>query len=269
MKAMGSIKSNIGMGIVTSLFTGALLFSGSASALPAGWSSLGNAGTLGANGVVTASPQGGSYQYVSTSGGISGLGLGLGSEGYGSETTGSAATTGAFNATAGDDLQFYFNYVTSDGAGYADYAWVRLLDAARNPYATLFTARTTPDGDTVPGYEMPDLDPRVSLDPISTEIIPGAPVWSALGDNSGTCYHVGCGYTDWIGMTYTFEDSGIFFLEFGVVNWDDDNFSSGLAFDGIVVGGVAIDPQPVSAPGTLTLFGIALLGLAGLRRRKI
>lgn len=261
MKTIGTIKT---MGVAASLFVGTLLFSGAASALPVGWTSVGNAGSLGANGVVTASPDGGVYHYVSTAGGVSGVGLG-----YGSETTGSVARSNAFTAEAGDDLEFFFNYVTSDGAGYADYAWVRLLDSALNPYAVLFTARTTPEDNTVPGFGLPDIDPGVVLDPVSTEIIAGAPEWSALGGSSGSCYQDGCGYTDWIGMTYAFADSGTFYLEFGVVNWTDTSFQSGLAFDGILVGGVPIDPQPVSSPGTLALFGLALIGMAGLRRRRV
>jgi hypothetical protein len=31
-----------------------------------------------------------------------------------------------FAATAGTALNFYFNYVTSDGAGFADYGWAEL-----------------------------------------------------------------------------------------------------------------------------------------------
>lgn len=267
MKTLFSkVKSLTGAGVTASLLTGAVLFSGHAAALPSGWTQIGTAGSLNPNGVVTASPQGGSYQYVSSVDGVTGLGLGLGAE-----TNGSLARSNAFTASEGDDLEFFFNYITSDGAGYADYAWVRLLDSALNPYATLFTSRTTPGGSTVPGFGMPDIDPGVVLDPVSVEIIEGAPVWSGLAESSGTCYSAGCGYTDWVAMTYTFTETATYYLEFGVVNWLDQIYDSGLAFDGILVGGVPLDPpsnpQPVSAPGTLALFGAALMGMAGLRRR--
>jgi len=262
-------KTWFGMGIVASAFSGALLFSSSAAALPIGWSCVGTCGSMGADGVVTASPAGGSYNYVATrstgAGGTSIDGLGVGSE-----TTGSVARSNLFAANAGEELDFFFNYVSSDGGSFSDYAWVRLLDEALVPSAVLFTARTnnTAGADTVPGFGLPALAAGVTLDPASTPIIPGGPVWSALGGSSGSCFSTGCGYTGWIGMNYVFAAAGNFFLEFGVVNWTDTMFQSGLAFDNITVAGVPIDPQPVSAPGTLAMFGLALLGMVGLRRRR-
>ena len=83
---------------------------------------VGACGTLGANGVVIAPPSGGTYTYVTTEGGVSGAGQLPGEGG----TNGSLYTTSAFGAAAGDDLEFWFNYVTSDGSGYADYAWAAL-----------------------------------------------------------------------------------------------------------------------------------------------
>lgn len=38
-------------------------------------------------------------------------------------------------------ISFHFNYVTSDGEDFGDYAWARLLDSANNQVALLFTAR--------------------------------------------------------------------------------------------------------------------------------
>ena len=51
--------------------------------LPAGWTANGNAGTLGANGVVTLAPSGGSqYGYVSSNNGVNGVALpGVGGSG--------------------------------------------------------------------------------------------------------------------------------------------------------------------------------------------
>lgn len=251
------------LGLTTVLAASALAFSGSSAAapLPAGWTCTANCGTLGPDGVVTASPQGGDYGYVSTSNGITDSGIGLGSE-----TNGSRARTGLFSANAGDDLAFFFNYVTSDGAQYTEYAWVRLLNSDLTEAALLFTARTTTSGDTVPGFGMPALAAGVTLTPASTPIVPGAPTWSPLGGSSGLCYSTGCGYTGWIGMAYEIAAAGNYYLEFGVVNWLDTAYDSGLAFDGILVGGKPIDPIP--EPASLALLGIGLAGLAAMRRRK-
>ncbi|MFZ3041494.1 MAG: NF038132 family protein [Thiobacillus sp.] len=183
------------LGALSVLAASTFSFSGPAAAapLPAGWTCTANCGTLGADGVVTVSPEGGTYGYVSSNGGVADSGIGLGSE-----TNGSRARTSLFSATAGDDLEFYFNYVTSDGAQYTEYAWVRLLGSALSEVALLFTARTNPTvgGDTVPGFSMPALADGVVLDPPSTPIIPGGPVWSPLDGYSGDCWSTGCGYTD-------------------------------------------------------------------------
>jgi len=147
----------------------------SAIAVPAA-ASIGNFGTASPNGVVTASPEGGDYGYVSTYGGVQGAG----SLGVGAETNGSLFESGSFFADVGSQLQYYFNYVTSDGAGYADYAWAALRPES-GPDLVLFTARTTPDGDTVPGFDLPGLAPGVVLNPGSTPIVLGTE-WDQIGD---------------------------------------------------------------------------------------
>lgn len=223
---------------------------------------VGTCGTLGADGVVTASPNGGNYNYVSTEGGTD---LGSADLNLGAETTGSTYSF-TFSGNSGDALEFYFNFVTSDGAGFADYAFVQLFGPTTS--TTLFTARTTPGGDTVPGFGMPAVSPGVTLDPATVSVIAGGPVWSPLGGSSGGCWDVGCGYTDWVKSTFALTETGNYTMLFGVVNWSDSAFQTGLAFDGITVGGVEVDPNPTPEPATLALLGLGLAGLGMTRRRK-
>lgn len=226
----------------------------------AGWACTGNCGQSGANGVVPLSPFPGSTQYgwVSTAGGVVGLGLpGIG--GTGTATNGSRIRSGLFAANAGQVLSFYFDYVTSDGAGYADYAWARLLDSGGNQVALLFTARTTSGGNTVPGFSMPP--PTATLNPAATPIVPGAPSWAPLGGSSGTCYAAGCGYTGWIQGTYTIASTGTYQLEFGTVNWNDQAYDSGLAFDGATIGGAPIGGVTAVNVPTMSEYGLLAMAL--------
>lgn len=270
-KSMPTTKHSTMHLALTALFsTSVLSFSGSAlatafdSGIPATWSCTGNCGALGANGDVTASPEGGNYGWVASNTGITGLGLaGIGG------TDGSRLRSGVFSASAGDDLVFYFNYVTSDGAGYADYAWSRLLDSSLNQVAVLFTARTTPGGNTVPGFGLPAI--AATVEPAIVTVTSGGPDWSPLGGYSGSCYSTGCGYTGWVRSTYEILAAGNYILEFGVVDWSDQYYDSGMAFDGITVAGVPIDDDPVTVPepASMALLGIGLVGLGAMRRRKM
>jgi hypothetical protein len=250
----------VAMGLVLVL---AVCLAGTASAdpIPSGWTCSGNCGSSGADGVVTLSPTGNSqYQWISTSGGLTGVGV-LPNNPLGSETNGSTLATSVFTATAGTALNFYFNYVTSDGAGYADYAWAELFDSANNPVALLFTARTEPSGSIVPGTGMP-LVTLATLTPASVPIIPGGPAWSALGGSSGTCFSDGCGYTGWINSNFIISTAGDYYLQIGATNWIDQIYDSGLAMDGVTVGGVPINPPTgVPEPGTLLLLGAGAVPL--------
>lgn len=241
-----------------------------ADPIPSGWTCNGTCGSLGADGVVTLSPTGNSsYQFVSTNGSSSTAILPSGA--LGSETNGSTLATTVFSATAGTNLNFFFNYVTSDGQGFADYAWAELFNSNNTPAALLFTARTKVTGTIVPGDGMPA--PNATLTPSSVPIIQGMSTWSPLGGSSGACFTGptnGCGYTGWIGSSYTIGTTGNYYLEVGVTNWLDTQFDSGLALDGVTVGGVPITPpSSVPEPSTLVLFGTGLLGLAIAAKRKL
>lgn len=236
--------------------------------IPAGYSCVGTCGTSGANGDVTLAPGGGAaFGWVSTAGSADQNPLDIGGT-----TNGTTLTSAAFTATAGQELSFAFNYITSDGAGFSDYAFVRLLGGA-DPIV-LFTARTTsePGANTVPGFGLPGISPGVTLTPSSTPINAGAPNFTPLGQGDGGCFSTGCGYTDWIIAQYLIPTAGEFQLQFGVFNVNDRRWGSALAFDfatgegGVPI--VPVDPSVVPEPSTILLTGGGLLMLAGMARRR-
>lgn len=246
------------------VFTGMFLVSTvGAGPPPSGYTYTGNAGTDGADGVVTLSPYGSSaYMYISTNGGASGVGA-LPTGTLGSETNGTLLTSPVFSANAGDHLKFYFNYVTSDGAGYADYAWAAVENKGTSAWTYLVTARTEPTGSIIPGTGMPAVSG--TLTPSSVPIIAGGPTWSELGSSSGSCFAGGCGYTGWVLSDYIIPTAGNYELDFGTVNWSDTGWDSGLAIDGATIAGKPISGVP--EPATMLLLGLGLIGLAGVRRK--
>jgi hypothetical protein len=227
---------------------------------------VGNCGTDTPNGVVTSPPIGGpNYSYVSTNGGVSHGGfLPSGLATPSNATNGSTATTATFTATAGSLLQFDFNFITSDGSGFPDFGWAALETTGGAPMALIFSAQTTPTGNTVPGTGLPPLAPGVTLIPASSAIIPGGPAWDQLGSWSGHCYAAGCGYTGWIQEDYTIPTAGTYELAFGVSNANDTIYDTGLAYSGVEINGV---PVGAPEPSTLLMLGSALLGLATLSRK--
>jgi PEP-CTERM motif len=236
----------------------------------------GNCGTDTANGDVTNPPGFSSYFYVSTTGAPTGGGTlpsVFGATGV-TSTNGSTYTTSAFTATAGEFVNFEFNYVTSDGSGYPDYAWAALMSTTGGTDYLIFSAQTQPIGNTVPGQTLPALAIGTSLSPSTSPIMAGSgstggPVWAELGTWSGDCYAAGCGLTGWIQSNFNGEAAGNYVLEFGVSNTNDEEFDSGLAFAGVEVGGVSITsttPEP-SSFGFLAA-GIGALALAARLRKR-
>ncbi|WP_174275202.1 NF038132 family protein [Sphingomonas bacterium] len=249
--------------ILAAVAASAIAVASSSSAFAA--TCTGNCGELGANGDVTAPPNGQStYQYVTTSGGITGAGQIAGVGG----TNGSQLVSSLFAANSGDELNFYFNYVTADGAGFSDYAFAELISDVGSHVAWLFTARTVPSGNTSPGTGLPAND--ATLTPSSTPINPNATNWAPLGGSSGGCYSSGCGNTGWISSVYSIGDAGSYAVRYGVTNIGDTAVDSGLAFAGLQVAGQAVDtgatvPEPAS--WAMMVGGFGMLGGA-LRRRR-
>lgn len=259
----------------TFVITLALCSSGAiaASSIPAGWTCTGSCGSSGADGVVPLSPAGNpAYEWISTNGGILGVG-GLagvtGAGGRGSSTNGSTLKTITFAAAAHSLLNFDFNYTTTDGGIVSDYAWAELFNSANAPVALLATARTTPGGNTVPGSNMPV--PVGTLNPSMVTSQPGLTMWSPLGSSSGACFlgpTQGCGSTGWASSSFTIGTAGSYFLLFGVTNWNDELFDSGLAIDGVTVNGQPISGTAAPEPASLLLLGIGAVPLLLKRRRS-
>jgi hypothetical protein len=166
-------------------------------------------------------------------------------------------------------LNFDFNYTTTDGGIVSDYAWAELFSSANAPVALLATARTTPGGNTIPGSNMPV--PVGTLNPSMVTIQPGLTMWSPLGSSSGACFlgpTQGCGSTGWASSSFTIGTAGSYFLLFGVTNWNDELFDSGLAIDGVTVNGQPISGTAAPEPASLLLLGIGAVPLLLKRRRS-
>jgi len=259
----------------------------------------GAAGLVGSTETVPLSPSSSKpVGYVTTDGGVNGssaLDLKEHGKGIGNETNGSAVRSSTFTAANNDRLQLYFNYVSTDGGGYGDYAWARLVNESNNNTAAwLFTARSSNSarGQVVPGGVLGDQEDNDLLDKMGAVLNNGDTIdgtlstntnWAPLGTDSGYCWDGSstCGATGWILSDYTVRGGGSYYLEFGVVNWGDEAFQSALAFDfnglresqfqGFDVltdtgnGGTTPVPEPHSL--ALALLGLALLCGTVARRR--
>jgi hypothetical protein len=277
-------KSNfylIGIGL-----SGSLLITNAEAAIVSvgsnSWTPTGPAGIISGSNTVSLSPTGNAQLgYTTTADGIYGTSpLLLKDEGRGTEnhTNGSKIQSSAFNASANDTLTLYFNYVSTDGRGYDDYAWARLVNASTNATAAwLFTARSTnsANGNVVPGdvlnrqvdKQLPDKLDAVLNDGNTINFDVASTDWLPLGDSSNTCWDDAntCGPTGWVKSTYAIANAGSYFLEIGVINWGDEAFDSALAFDfdGLQqanFNGVTVVPPPVTVPlpGGFILLSLGL-----------
>jgi hypothetical protein len=255
------------------------------------WAANGAAGVIYGDSTVNNSPTGNArFGYVSTSGGVYGFSpLILRDEGRGTEnqTNGSKIQSNAFNASANDTLTLHFNYISTDGRGYDDYAWARLVNAdTNNTAAWLFTARSTnsANGNVVPGNVLNRQVDNTLPDELDAVLNDGNTVgfnvagtnWIPLGSSSGICWDNAntCGPTGWIKSAYSFTASGSYFLEFGVINWGDEAFDTALAFDfgglqQVNFSGVTLVPPPatVPLPGGFLLMSVGVGLMSAMSRR--
>lgn len=259
------------------------------------WNATGAAGLIGATSTVPLSPvDNAHFGFVTTAGGAGHFGssvspLALKTDGKGNEgnNNGSIIVSSVFSAQASNTLTLHFNYVSTDGRGYDDYAWARLIDAnTHDTAAWLFTARSTNNarGNVVPGDVLKRQEDSSAPDELDAVLNNGdsigfdvsSTVWQPLGFFSGYCWDDAntCGPTGWIQSHYTFDENGDYYLEFGVVNWGDEVYDSALAFDFVGLNAdnfpnaplIAAVPEPESY--AMMLAGLAMLGTAALRRRR-
>jgi hypothetical protein len=243
------------------------------------WTCSGPCGTSAADGDITLSPLGNPRHGTLTTFGSQAYGLSplpADPNHVGAETNGARIVSPVFQAAAGDAVSLRFNYVSTDGKGYDDYAWARLLTGGGVHVAWLYTARSTNSntGNVVPGdvVDRKDFDPDAVIvdykDFRFTSKTTADPVdWSPLGLSNGTCWKdnaPGCGFTGWLHARLAVPEAGAYRVEIGIVNWGDTAYDSGLAFD--YAGLAATAPVPEPAGWALALAGTALLARR-LRRR--
>jgi len=250
----------------------------------ADWTCTGACGAIAPTGDIAASPTGHArYGYVTTFGSeaLNVSPIVVKDNSTGVATNGSRYLSGTFGAASGDQLNMFFNYVSTDGKGFDDYAWARVVNASDNSLVSwLFSARSTNSntGNVVPG----DALDKKAFDPdaiivnykdfeFTSKTVDDPVDFSVLGDSNGTCWRdnaPGCGYTGWLESLYSFSDAGSYRVEVGVNNWGDTAYDSALAFDFANLRATAASTVP--EPGSLPMLasGLLLMGAVFQRRRK-
>lgn len=245
------------------------------------WGCTGVCGSSAADGDIGLSPLGNARHGFVTTAGSAAYGVSpvqLKDNNKGAETNGSTFVSGSFAAAQGDTLGLQLQFVSTDGKNYDDYAWARLVHAGDGSLAAwLFTAQSTNSktGQVVPGKVVSknEFDPDEAIvgyqDFAFISKTSDNPVdWSPLGGSNGSCWEdnaPGCGHTGWLTTRHTVAATGQYRLEVGVVNWGDEAYDSGLAFDFQGLQAAAPVPEPASL--ALMLAGLAALGAAVRRPR--
>ncbi len=177
--------------------------------------------------------------------------------------------TNAFHAAGGQEISFIYDFVSSDGTAYKDYAFVELINLDTGSATQIINMRYNGAGNSVVhGLGLP---PMVGTVGPSVMMYPDPPEWSPLGGSSGSCWFTGCGYTGWQFESYVIpaNKSGNYELRFGVANWDDRAFDTGLAFSALSLDGVAVGLAPEPASWAMVMAGFFAAGSILRRQRQM
>lgn len=153
-------------------------------------------------------------------------------------TAGTTLLSSPISLSAGSILTLKFAFMTNDGAGFNDFAFIQLRDATSGTVvATLANANTSSAGArSVPanGGPAPAISAGVTLTP-SSAYFNGLSTGPIGGDSYGPGSFNGGpgGSTGWVTVNYTVPTTGSYRLFFLVSDVGDTSVDSGLAVDEI------------------------------------